>query len=204
MLNILDFCWNDYKAEALDYMIATKKAEVECFITKHISGKKWLPKLEQIAKHRFKQTKTFTEYHTIPMISQLIPWDHVGMLVPDWLRAEYHNWRMDLPHIAEHILSLTQNIGMAKLEKKIAKTMLKEKADIDMTDMGTSQTMQQTMSDKVKKAVAPTLKPKVVSAPPSSEFTHLPSSCSEVNPFKRKSKVQDSNRREGRVYEGST
>jgi hypothetical protein len=52
---------------------------------------------------------------------------------------------MDLPHVGEHILSLAQNIGMAKLEKKIAKTTLKEKPDMEMMDGGASKTMPETI-----------------------------------------------------------
>jgi hypothetical protein len=111
---------------------------------------------------------------------------------------------MDLPHVGERILSLAQNIGMAKLEKKIAKTTLKEKPDMEMTNVGTSRTIQETISDEVKKAVTAALKQKGVSAPPSSESSTAHYSYSQVDPWKRKTKVQDPDGREGRVQEDST
>jgi hypothetical protein len=40
MLNSRDGYLNDYKAEALDCMIATKKAKVEWFITERVSCEK--------------------------------------------------------------------------------------------------------------------------------------------------------------------
>jgi hypothetical protein len=82
--------------------------------------------------------------------------------------------------------------------------MLKEKADLEMMDVGTSQTMQGNISDQVKNAVATALKQKAVDAPPSSECTNSYSSCLQVNPLKGKRKDQDPNRRESGIQEGST
>jgi hypothetical protein len=48
---------------------------------------------------------------------------------------------MELLYIRELVLWLTQNIGMAKLEKKITKTMLKDKADMEMIDVSISKMM---------------------------------------------------------------
>jgi hypothetical protein len=93
---------------------------------------------------------------------------------------------------------------MAKLENKIAKTTLKGKPEVDITDVGISKTMQETISNKVKKAVAATLKHKGASAPVSSTFPNTPSYCSQVKSLKGQRKVQDHHGREGWVQECST
>jgi hypothetical protein len=85
MLGSLDGYSNDYNAYALNCMIATKMPEVEWFITKPVSWEKWVPKLEEIAKSKFEQTKKSTEYRSIPAILQSTPGHHVSILVPDWV-----------------------------------------------------------------------------------------------------------------------
>jgi hypothetical protein len=73
----------------------------------------------------------------------------MGILVPDWVQTEYRNWKIDLPHIAEQILSLTQHQGIIHLEKREAKTSLKAQANVVITDMSTSCSMQETILDEV-------------------------------------------------------
>jgi hypothetical protein len=103
MLGSLEGCINDYKAEALDCLIATKKAEVEWFLSERLSRDRWLPRLEEITRNVYHRTPKSTEYPTIPMSSATadVSQGRVGMLVPDWVQTEYRNWKIDLPHVAE-------------------------------------------------------------------------------------------------------
>jgi hypothetical protein len=144
MLGSLEGCINDYKAEALDCLIATKKAEVEWFLSEKLSRDRWLPRLEEIARNVYDRTRKSTEYPAIPMSSAAadVLQGRVGMLVPDWVQTEYRNWKIDLPHVAERILSLAQHQGIAHLEKREAKTSLKAQADVVMTDVSASRSMQ--------------------------------------------------------------
>jgi metal-sulfur cluster biosynthetic enzyme len=91
--------------------------------------------------------------------------------VPDWAQTEYRNWNIDLPHIVERILSLAQHQGIARLEKREVQTSLKVQADVVMTDMSASCPMQETISEKVQKAIATALKQKGGSTPPKSELS---------------------------------
>jgi hypothetical protein len=126
MLGSLERCINDYKAEALDCLIAMKKAEVEWFLSERLSRDRWLPCLEEIARSVYKQTCKSTEYPAIPVSSTMdVLQGRMGMLVPDWVQTKYWNWKIDLPHIMEHILLLAQHQGIAHLEKREAKTLLK-------------------------------------------------------------------------------
>jgi hypothetical protein len=126
----------------------------------------------------------------------------LGMLVPDWVWTEYQNWKIDLPHIAEDILLLAQHQGIACVEKREAKTSLKAQADVVMTDVSTSCSMQETISDEVQKAFAATLKQKGGSAPPKSELSvDNPCFISKILHVNRKRqfKMEESIRVEGRV-----
>jgi hypothetical protein len=87
MLGSLEGCVNDYKAEALDCLITTKKAEVEWFLLEKLSRDRWLPRLQEIARNVYDRTRKSTEYPAIPMSSASahVSQDRVGMLVPDWV-----------------------------------------------------------------------------------------------------------------------
>jgi hypothetical protein len=139
ILGSLEGCINDYKAEALNCLIATKKAEVEWFLSEKLSCDRWLPRLEETARNVYDRTRKSTEYPTIPVSSAVadISQGRVGMLVPDWIQTDYRTRKIDLPHVAERILSLVQHQGIAHLEKREAKTSFKAQADVVMTDVST-------------------------------------------------------------------
>jgi hypothetical protein len=143
MLGSLEGCVNDYKAEALDCLIAMKKAEVECFLSERLSRDRWLPRLEEIMRNVYNRTHKSTEYPMLPMSSAAadVSQSRIGMLVPDWVQTEYRNSKIDLPHITERILSLAQHQEITRLEKREAKTSLKAQADVVMTNMSTSRSM---------------------------------------------------------------
>jgi hypothetical protein len=69
MLGSLEGCINDYKAEALDCLMTTKKAKVEWFLSERLSRDRWLPRLEEIARSVYDRTRKSTEYPAIPMLS---------------------------------------------------------------------------------------------------------------------------------------
>jgi hypothetical protein len=101
------------------------------------------PRLEEIARNVYDRTHKSTEYPAIPVSSAAadVSQGRVGMLVPDWVQTEYRNWKIHLPHVAERILSLAQYQGIARLEKREAKTSLKTQADVVMTDVSASRSM---------------------------------------------------------------
>jgi hypothetical protein len=206
MLRSLEGCVNDYKADALDCLIPMKKAEVEWFLSEKLSCDRWLPRLEEIARNVYDRTRKSTEYPAIPVSSTAadVSQGRVGMLVSDWVQTEYRNWKIDLPHVAEQILSLAQHQGIARVEKREVKTPLKAQADVVMTDMSASRSMQETILDAVQKAIAAALKQKGGSAPPKSEFS-IDNHCftSNLN-RKRQLKTEESIGAEGRVQGDST
>jgi hypothetical protein len=209
ILGSLQGCINDYKAEALDCLIATKKAEVEWFVSEKRSRDRWLPRLEEIVRNIYDRTRKSTEYPMIPMSSAStdVLQGRMGMLVPDWVQTVYRNWKIDLPHVAERVLSLAQHQRIAHLEKREAKTSLKAQADVVMTNVSASRSMQETISDEVPKAVTTALKQKGGSAPPKSELAiDNPCFISKlllVN-RKRQLKTEESIGVEGRVQGDST
>jgi hypothetical protein len=87
------------------------------------------------------------------------------------------------------------------------KTLLKVQADIIITDMSTSHSMQETILDEVQNAIATALKQKAGSAPPKSELSfdnpYFISKHLHVN-RKRQLKMEESDGAEGRVQGDST
>jgi hypothetical protein len=69
MLSSLKGYINDYKAEALNCLITTKKAEVEWFISERLSCNQWRPCLEEITRNVYDPTRKSTEYPVIPVSS---------------------------------------------------------------------------------------------------------------------------------------
>jgi hypothetical protein len=168
-----------------------------------LSCEKWLPRLEAIAKEVYERTYKSTEYPVIPMTVTAYSscdalQDHVSMLVLDWVQTEYRNWKIDLPHVGEHVLSLAQHQGIVKPQKHEAKTSRKENADMVMTDVATSKSMQETISDEVGKAIVAALQQKGGSAPEQSELLDTCYSYSNCK-WKRPAKTEESYGAEGRV-----
>jgi hypothetical protein len=92
ILSSLEGYINDYKVEALNYLITIKKAKVEWFISERLSYDWWLPYLEEIIRNIYNWTRKSTEYPTIPVLSAAdVLQGHMYMLVPNWVQTEYQN-----------------------------------------------------------------------------------------------------------------
>jgi hypothetical protein len=85
----------------------------------------------------------------IPMSSTAVDVSQglMGMLVPDWVQTEYRNWKKDLPHIMEEILSLAQYQGIAHLFHEAYATDLFPNKVLHMVKAGTKQCKDITLAE---------------------------------------------------------
>ncbi|KAA8908799.1 hypothetical protein FN846DRAFT_1010526 [Sphaerosporella brunnea] len=160
-----------YRSGALDLMIAQKKDEVEWIYLQHLDRPNWLAAVQAAAKESYKAVKKSTMYRNPkdsgePSGSSSSVTEYI---TPTWVDNEYLQWKKDFPLFGERVCSLARGKGLAKLEKKLAKVSLKEKADVEMADAdtGNASSVQQSIADEVAKQVAAALKKaKGQSAPP--------------------------------------